>query len=106
MSSAPPGYGRPRSILSRGTNRNRHRFLPLPLNRGEFEELMDIVAGEIVDTPDGVTPYRAIFRFEDQVVFEWPVNSVSEGEARIAEALTFLHSKIVELRDVPLPAIH
>lgn len=72
----------------------------------ELEELMEVASGEIVDTPEAEAPYCAIFRFEDEVLFQWPVQTVLEGEARIIEALTFLHAKIVELRDTPTPAIH
>jgi hypothetical protein len=106
MSSAPPNYVRPRPSHARGTNRNRHRFIPLQLDSEELEELMEVASGEIVDTPHADAPYCAIFRFEDEVLFQWPVQTVHEGEARIIEALTFLHAKIVELRDAPPLVIH
>jgi hypothetical protein len=67
---------------------------------------MEVASGEIVDTPEAEAPYCAIFRFEDEVLFQWPVQTVHEGEARIVEALTFLHAKIVELRDTPPLVIH
>jgi hypothetical protein len=67
---------------------------------------MDLASGEVVNTPDGAAPYCAIFRIEDEVLFEWPVQSVGEGHARIQEALTFLHRKILESRGLTSTALH
>ena len=61
--------------------------------------MMDFVSGEVVDTPHGATAYCAIFRVEDQVLFEWPVKSLGEGQMRIREALDFLQVKMAQLRD-------
>ena len=106
MSSSPPSYTRPRALHGRGTKGVRHRFIPLQLDSEELEELMEVASGEIVDTPEAGAPYCAIFRFEDEVLFQWPVQTVHEGEARIIEALTFLHARIVEFRDTPPLVIH
>lgn len=106
MSNVPPGYSRPRPIHSRGTHRNRHRFFPPQLDGEDLDEIMEFVSGEIVDTPQAEAPYCAIFRFEGEVLFSWPVHSVGEGEARIVEAVRFLHSKIVELKGAPPPMVH
>ncbi len=67
---------------------------------------MELASGEVVDTPHSAKPYCAIFRVEDEVLFEWPVNSVPEGQARIQEALTFLHMKILESRGMPSTVLH
>jgi hypothetical protein len=66
----------------------------------------DFASGEVVATPQGKTPYCAIFRVERQVLFEWPVNSISEGRARIQDALRFLHAKIIELDGLGVQTAH
>jgi hypothetical protein len=60
---------------------------------------MDFASGEVVDTPRGATAYCAIFRIDDQVLFEWPVKSVGEGQTRIRAALDFLQVKMAEIRN-------
>jgi hypothetical protein len=67
---------------------------------------MELASGEVVDTPHGETAYCAIFRIEDEVLFEWPVDTVNEGHARIQEALSFLHAKILESRGMLSTAFH
>jgi hypothetical protein len=67
---------------------------------------MELASGEVIDTPLGAKPYCAIFRVEDEVLFEWPVNSVNKGNARIQEALTFLHMKILESRGMASTVLH
>jgi hypothetical protein len=69
---------------------------------------MDFASGEVVDTPHGATAYCAIFRVDDQVLFEWPVKSVGEGQMRIRAALDFLQVKMAQVRDGregPLPTM-
>jgi hypothetical protein len=102
LASEPPDYGRART-LGRGTNRIRHPLSPLESNG---DKLMELASGEIVDTPGSAKPYCALFRVEDEVLFEWPVDTVDEGNARIQEALTFLHRKILEAQGMPSTAVH
>jgi hypothetical protein len=102
LASEPPGYGRPRS-LGRGTGRIRQPLSP-PETSGD--KLMELASGEVVDTPDGAKPYCALFRVEHEILFEWPVDSIDEGHARIEEALSFLHRKILEAQGMISTAIH
>jgi hypothetical protein len=67
---------------------------------------MELASGEVVDTPGGEKPYCALFRVEHEILFEWPVDTVDEGNARIQEALTFLHRKILEAQGMPSTALH
>ena len=55
---------------------------------------MDFASGEVVRTPGSAAPFCAIFRVHDEVLFRWPVHSISEGEIRISAALNFLSSRI------------
>jgi hypothetical protein len=66
-------------------------------------EHLSFASGEVFDTPHEVKPYCAIFRVDDQILFEWPVNSVGEGHARIREALSFLRQKLVERGNTVTP---
>jgi hypothetical protein len=103
LASEPPGYGRPRTPVGRGTSRIRH---PLSPTEGSGDKLMELASGEVVDTPGGAKPYCALFRVEHEILFEWPVDTVDEGNARIQEALSFLHRKILEAQGMASTAIH
>jgi hypothetical protein len=102
LASEPPGYGR-RAGLGRGTGRIRHPLSPVETNG---DKLMELASGEIVETPGGEKPLCALFRVEDEILFEWPVDTVDEGNARIQEALSFLHRKILEAQGMFSTAIH
>lgn len=67
---------------------------------------MELASGEVLDTPGGTKPYCAMFRVEGEILFAWPVDSIDEGNARIQEALTFLHRKILEARGMLSTAVH
>jgi hypothetical protein len=103
LASEPPGYGRSRPLLTRGTSRARHPLSPL---ESSGDKLMDRASGEVIDTPDGAKRFCALFRVEDEILFEWPVDTVDEGNARIQEALSFLHRKILEARGMISTALH
>jgi hypothetical protein len=42
---------------------------------------------DVVPDPDGLLPYKAVFKRHGVVLGEWPVRSVAEGEAQFAAAL-------------------
>ena len=67
---------------------------------------MELASGEVVDTPGAAKPYCALFRVEQEILFEWPVDTIDEGNARIQEALTFLHRKILENQGMLSTALH
>jgi len=48
---------------------------------------MAYVTGEVVATPDEELPFSVVFKRGDEVIAEWLVESVAEGEAQIIEAL-------------------
>ena len=45
------------------------------------------VTGEVVATPDEELPFAVVFKRGDEVLAEWLVESVADGEAQIIEAL-------------------
>jgi hypothetical protein len=103
LASEPPGYGRARTVTGRGTNRLRHPLSPVETGG---DKLMELASGEVVDTPGEPKPYCALFRVENEILFEWPVDTIDEGNARIEEAMSFLHRKIMEARGMASTAIH
>ena len=48
---------------------------------------MALFTGEVVPNPSGLLPYKVVFKRGDAVASEWPVSTIAEGEAQIAEAL-------------------
>jgi hypothetical protein len=48
---------------------------------------MAFLNGEVVPNPSGLLPYKIVFKRDGVVVSEWPVSSIAEGEAQVAEAL-------------------
>jgi hypothetical protein len=48
---------------------------------------MAFLTGEVVPNPSGLLPYKIVFKRDGVVVSEWPVGSIAEGEAQVAEAL-------------------
>jgi hypothetical protein len=43
--------------------------------------------GEVVPIPSGLLPYKIVFKRDDVGGSEWPVSSIAEGEAQIADAI-------------------
>jgi hypothetical protein len=41
----------------------------------------------LIKDSSGLLPYKIVFKRDDVVVSEWPVSSIAEGEAPLAEAL-------------------
>ena len=66
----------------------------------------EIASGEVIATPHAPTPYCAVFRFEGQVLFEWPVDTIEQGHGRIRAALDFLYTKIIERDEAALQTRH
>ena len=48
---------------------------------------MALFTGEVVPNPSGLLPYKIVFKRDGVVVSEWPVSSIAEGEAQVADAL-------------------
>jgi hypothetical protein len=48
---------------------------------------MTFLTGDVVPNPSGLLPYKIVFKREGVTVSEWPVSSIAEGEAQIADAL-------------------
>lgn len=69
-------------------------------------DAIDFASGEVVRTPGDAAPYCAIFRVRDEVLFRWPVHSISEGEGRIGAALEFLYSRIDRDRGIAPAILH
>jgi hypothetical protein len=42
---------------------------------------------DVVPNTSGLLPYKVVFKRDDAVLGEWPVGSIAEGEAQIADAL-------------------
>jgi hypothetical protein len=53
---------------------------------GNRKRTMDSITGEVVPTPSGLLPYRVVFKRNGDMLSEWPVSSVAEGEKQIALA--------------------
>lgn len=41
--------------------------------------------GSVIVTPDASRPYKVVFRLNERVLAEYPVNSIQEGEELIRE---------------------
>jgi hypothetical protein len=48
------------------------------------------VTGEVVHNLGAGKPFKIVFAHDDNVIIEWPVDSVEEGERQIVEALQSL----------------
>jgi hypothetical protein len=48
---------------------------------------MAFLTGQVVPNPSGLLPYKIVFKRDGVVVSEWPVSSIAEGKAQVADAL-------------------
>jgi hypothetical protein len=51
---------------------------------------------EAVPNPGGLLPYKVVFKRHGSVLGEWPVSSITEGEAQIAAALRSIGDLVPE----------
>lgn len=57
---------------------------------------MAFSTGEVVPTPDGPLPFKVVFTTAGEVVAEWSVESMAEGEQQIVAVLRDLRRKAEE----------
>jgi hypothetical protein len=51
---------------------------------------------EVVPNPNGLLPYKVVFKRHGTVLGEWPVSSIAKGEAQIAAALRSIEDLVPE----------
>jgi hypothetical protein len=61
-----------------------------------MEWAMTYFTSEVVPNPSGLLPYKVVFKRQGEVLGEWPVGSIAEGEEQISAALRSIGDLVPE----------